>query len=208
MDHERIHDGWLLHIDFFENLDCSRKFLLLLLPLSLARRESMLQGHRDSRQGTNLTEISKRQLRRKRKATKGVPKFSCAKDDFMWKLQNNPAHTLLHLRMRGVDNSLFLRCKNFQVDAMHMLVKTLCTCSCGMVLMMHVRMTWLPIWWVSDCKGNEGREGIWMASCFLTTKIPSALLVAVVWLQHTRYPKFRHDTFGYGITTSPSREAE
>jgi hypothetical protein len=38
-----------------------------------------------------------------------------------------------------------------------------------------------------------------VASRFLTTKIPSALLVAVVWLQHTRCPRFRRGTFGYGI---------
>jgi hypothetical protein len=47
-----------------------------------------------------------------------------------------------------------------------------------------------------------------VVSRFLTAKIPSALLVAVVWLQHTRCPRFRRGTFGYGITTSPSREAE
>jgi hypothetical protein len=32
-----------------------------------------------------------------------------------------------------------------KVDVMHMLVKTLCTCSCGVVLMMHIRTTLLPI---------------------------------------------------------------
>jgi hypothetical protein len=42
-------------------------------------------------------------------------------------------------------------------------------------------------------------------SCYLTTKIPSALLVAVVWLQHTRYPRFRRGTFDYGVTTSPNK---
>jgi hypothetical protein len=47
-----------------------------------------------------------------------------------------------------------------------------------------------------------------VASRILTTKIPSALLVAVVWLQHTRCPRFRRGTFGYGITTSPTREVE
>jgi hypothetical protein len=53
-----------------------------------------------------------------------------------------------------------------------------------MALMMHVRMTRLPIC-VSDCKGNHGSERICVTRCYLTTKIPSALLVAVVWLQHT-----------------------
>jgi hypothetical protein len=52
----------------------------------LAGRKLMLQGRRDLRQGTDSTEISKRPLRRKRKATKRVPKFSCTKDNFMRKL--------------------------------------------------------------------------------------------------------------------------
>jgi hypothetical protein len=79
-----------------------------------------------------------------------------------------------------------------------------CVCLCSMVLMMHVRMTWLPMC-VSDGKGNQIREEICVMSCYLTTKIPSALLVAVVWLQHTRYPRFRRGTFDYGVTTSPNK---
>jgi hypothetical protein len=47
-----------------------------------------------------------------------------------------------------------------------------------------------------------------VASHFLTTKIPRALLVAVVWLQDTRCSRFRRGTFGYGKTTSPTREVE
>jgi hypothetical protein len=77
-----------------------------------------------------------------------------------------------------------------------------CICWCGMVLMLHVGMTRLPIC-VSHWKGNQSRERIYVTSCYLTTKIPSTLLVAVVWLQHTRYPRFRRGTFGYGITLSP-----
>jgi hypothetical protein len=48
-----------------------------------------------------------------------------------------------------------------------------------------------------------GRERICVASRSLTTKIPSVLLVAVMWLQHTWCPRFRRGTFGNGITTSP-----
>jgi hypothetical protein len=44
-----------------------------------------------------------------------------------------------------------------------------------------------------------------VTSCYLTTKIPSALLVAVVWLQHTRHPRFRRGTFDYEVTTSPNQ---
>jgi hypothetical protein len=51
----------------------------------------------------------------------------------------------------------------------------------------------------------KSRERICVTSCYLTTKIPSTLLVAVVWLQHTRYPRFRRDTFDYGVTTSPNK---
>jgi hypothetical protein len=50
----------------------------------------------------------------------------------------------------------------------------------------------------------NSREGICVTSCYLPTKIPSALLVAFVWLQHTRYPRFRRGTFDYGVTTSPN----
>jgi hypothetical protein len=42
-----------------------------------------------------------------------------------------------------------------------------------------------------------------VASRFLITKIPSALLVVVGWLQHTRYPRFRRGTFGYRVATPP-----
>jgi hypothetical protein len=76
-----------------------------------------------------------------------------------------------------------------------------------MVLMMHVRTTRLPIC-VSDGKGNQFREEIYVTSCYLTTKIPSALLVAVVWLQHTRYLRFRRGTFDYEVTTSPNKRGK
>jgi hypothetical protein len=33
---------------------------------------------------------------------------------------------------------------NLKVGGMHMLVMARCTCSCGRVLMMHIRMTRLP----------------------------------------------------------------
>jgi hypothetical protein len=87
---------------------------------------------------------------------------------------------------------------------MHMLVETLCTCSCGMVLMMQ---EWLGYpYELVTARAIKGRKRIWVASRFLTTKIPSALLVAVVRLQHTRCPRFRRGTVGYGITHHQSRE--
>jgi uncharacterized membrane protein YesL len=73
----------------------------------------------------------------------------------MRKLQNRPAHTFTYfVKFEVLTTPYFESAILFKVDAMHMLVKTLCTCSCGMVLMMHVRMIRLPIC-VSDCKGNQ-----------------------------------------------------
>jgi hypothetical protein len=50
--------------------------------------------------------------------------------------------------------------KIFEVDAMNMLVKALCICSCGMVLMMHVRMTRLPYDELMTARAIKGREKI------------------------------------------------
>jgi hypothetical protein len=50
----------------------------------------------------------------------------------------------------------------------------------------------------------NSREEICVTSCYLISKIPSALLVAVGWLQHTRYPRFRRGTLDYGVITSPN----
>jgi hypothetical protein len=47
-------------------------------------------------------------------------------------------------------------------------------------------------------------EGVCVVSHILTTMIPSAHLVAVMWLQRTWCPRFRRGTFGYGTTTSPN----
>jgi hypothetical protein len=174
----------------------------------LVGRNLMLLGRRDLRQETNSTEISKRPLRRKRKATKRVPKFSCTKDNFMRELQNNLAHTLLNLQMIGVDNFLFLRCKIFKLIR--------CTRLWRHYAHAHaVWCSWCTLEWLGYpydelviAKAIIGREGIWMASRFLTTKIPSALLMAVVRLQHTRCPRYRRGTVGYGITHHQSREVE
>jgi hypothetical protein len=126
----------------------------------------------------------------------------------MQKLQNNLAHTLLNLVNLKCQRLFIFKVHNFQNWCDAHAVKTLCTCSCSMVHMMDVRMTRLPVWRVSDCKGNHRQRGIWVASRFLITKIPSALLVAITWLQHTWCPRFCRGTFGYGITTSPTREVE
>jgi hypothetical protein len=87
-----------------------------------------------------------------------------------------------------------------KVGVMHMIMKAWCTCSCGMVLMMHVSMIRSPMDWVTIL---ELRRSICVASRILTTKIPSALLVVIIWLQHTWCPRFCRGTFGYGTKTPP-----
>jgi hypothetical protein len=54
-------------------------------------------------------------------------------------------------------------------------------------------------------KTITGWEGVcvWRAA-ILITKILGAPLVAIMWLQRTWRPRFRHGTFSYGITTSPN----
>jgi hypothetical protein len=49
-----------------------------------------------------------------------------------------------------------------------------------------------------------GWEGVCMASRILTTKLRTALPVAIIWLQRIWSPRFRHSTFSYGITASPN----
>jgi tRNA U34 5-carboxymethylaminomethyl modifying enzyme MnmG/GidA len=77
----------------------------------------------------------------------------------------------------------------------------MCLCSMG---------SWCTLEWlgypyaliIGNAINSRGR--ICVKSWYLTTKIPSALLVAVGWLQQTRYPRFRRGTFDYGVTTSPN----
>jgi hypothetical protein len=90
----------------------------------------------------------------------------------------------------------------FKIDVMHMFMETRCMCSCSMMLMKHISMTRLPTKWVE--RTITGWEEVCVASHFITTMIPSAHLVAVMWLQHTWCPRFRRGIFGYGTTASPN----
>jgi hypothetical protein len=92
----------------------------------------------------------------------------------------------------------------FKIDVMHMFMETRCICSGSMVPMMHVRMTRLPTNELVIEKTIAGWEGVCVASRILATKIPSAPLVAIMWLQRTWRPRFRHGTFSYGMITSPN----
>jgi hypothetical protein len=89
-------------------------------------------------------------------------------------------------------------------DVMHMFMETRCICSCS-------RCLWCMLAWLCY-PPNElviertitRWEGVCVASRILTTKIPSALPMAIMWLQRTWRPRFRHGTFSCGMTTSPN----
>jgi hypothetical protein len=53
-------------------------------------------------------------------------------------------------------------------------------------------------------KTIAGWEGVCVASRDSHNQDTSALLVAIMWLQHTWHPRFRHGTFSYEITMSPN----
>jgi hypothetical protein len=183
----------------FENLDCSReKFLLLPFSTWLAEKESMLQDRRDSRQGTNWPRIPNRPFTRKGRLMTEFHKFLHERWLQGGISRNNLAHTSTYFaNFWGFVNSLFWKCNTFSN-----LTRCICLCSMG---------SWCTLEWpgypyalVIAREIKVGR-GICVMSCYLTTKIPSVLLVAVVWLQHTQYPRFRRGTFDHEVTTSPNK---
>jgi hypothetical protein len=199
-DQKRIHDGWLIHVDYSRTLTAREKFLRLRLPLGWQKRNLMLQGRRKWRPDAKPIRLSKRALWGKGRLIKEFPYFLYERWLQVGTSKNNLAHTFTYFANFEVLTLVVSKVQHFSSFMQ-------CVCFCSMVLMMHVRTTRLPIC-VSDCKGNQSREGICVTSCYLTTNIPSALLVAVGWLQHTRYPRFRRGTFDYGVTTSSNREVE
>jgi hypothetical protein len=111
--------------------------------------------------------------------------------------RNNLAHTFTYFNFWGFDNSLFWKRNTFQNwrDAY--------ACAAWCLWCMLEWLGYPYAWMIGNAINSRGR--ICVTRCYLTTKIPSALLVAVVWLQHTRYPRFRRGTFDYGVTTSPNK---
>jgi hypothetical protein len=115
--------------------------------------------------------------------------------------RNNLAHTFSYFaNFWGFDNSLFWKCNTFQGwrDAY----------ACA------VWCSWCTLEWLGYPyalmigRAINSRGRICVTSCYLTTKVPSALLVAVGWLQHTRYPRFRRGTLDYAVTTSQNKRGK
>jgi hypothetical protein len=107
------------------------------------------------------------------------------------------SHLYLFRKFWGFDNSLFWKCNTFQ---------SWCSAyACA------VRCSWCTLEWLGYPQNElviektiTCWEGVCVASYILTTKIPSAPLVAIMWLQRTWRPRFCHGTFSYGMTTSPN----
>jgi hypothetical protein len=181
-----IREPWLL-----------KRISMSMASVWLAEKELILQGRRDWRRNAKSIELSKRALWGKGRLIKEFPYFLYKRWLQVGTSKKNLARTFTYFANLGFWQLVVLKVPYFSKLMQ-------CIRLCSMVLMMHVRMTRLPIC-VSDCKGNQSRERICVTSCYLTTKIPSALLVAVGSLQHTRYPRFRRGTFDYGATTSPNK---
>jgi hypothetical protein len=143
----------------FENLDCSRKVSTSTVSTWLAGIELMPQGRRDLRHEAKSTGISTRPLWGKERLIKEFPKFLVRIMTLCGNFRIGLLTPLLISQIWGFGNSFFWKCNTLQVDAMHMLVKTLCTRSCGMVLTMHVRMTRLPYDGLVIARAIKGREG-------------------------------------------------
>jgi hypothetical protein len=144
-----IFQQWL-----FENLDCSRKLYFYLINLA-GGRELMLRDVKIGSKRPGRQWWSEQTFMKKRKTSKRFPQLLCTKDNLVWELQNNLTHTLNNLWIL-VLMTLFSAVQWFlKVGVMHMLMKTRCTCSCGMALVMQFSMTRFPTSWNSDCKGNH-----------------------------------------------------
>jgi hypothetical protein len=195
-DQERIHDGWLLHVDYSRTLTAQEKNFYFYC-FHLASRKG-IDATRSSRftARDQFVRDSNRPLQR-RKANDRVPQALVRK---MTSGGNFKKKSCSHLYL--FREFCVLTTHRFESAILFKLIP--CICLCGMTLMMHIGMTRLPTC-VSGCKGNQSRERICVTSCYFTPKIPSALLVAVVWLQHTWYPRSRRGTFDYGVTTSPNK---
>jgi hypothetical protein len=110
-------------------------------------------------------------------------------------LQNNLAHTFTYFANLGFWQLIVLKVQYSSSWCDAYACAVWCSWCTLEWLVTHMMSQWL--------QGQSKVVRICVTGCYLTTKIPSALLVAVVWLQHTRYPRFHRGTFGYGITLSP-----
>jgi hypothetical protein len=183
-----IREPWLL----------KRKVSTSTVSTWLAGKELMLQDRRNWRHDAKPIELSKRALWGKGRLIKEFPYLLYARWLQVGTPRNNLAHTFTYFANFEVfDNSLFWKCNTFQSWCN----AYACAVWCSRCTLERLSYPYVLI----IGRAINSRERICVTSCYLTTKIPSALLVAVVWLQHTRYPRFRRGTFDYGVTTSPNK---
>jgi hypothetical protein len=149
-------------------------------------------GMRSSRQG-----FPKDHLRRKGRLMKEFHHLLYERWLQVGTLKNNLAHTFTYFANLGFWQLIVWKVQYFS---------SWCYAYAGAVWCSWCTLEWLGYpYALMIGRAINSRERICVTSCYLTTKIPSALLVAVVWLQHTRYPRFRRGTFDYGVTTSSNK---
>jgi hypothetical protein len=108
----------------FENLDCSKGFLRLRLPLGWQERNLMLQGRRNWRHDAKPIGLSKRALWGKGRLIKEFPNLLYARWLQVGASRNNLAHTFSYFaNFEVLTTHCFESAILFKVDAMHMLVR-------------------------------------------------------------------------------------
>jgi hypothetical protein len=119
----------------------------------------------------------------------------------MWELQNHLSHTLFNLWL-WASLTHYIKMQRFQNSVW-------CTCLWRHDAHAHaIWCSWCMLAWLSYPQNelvivraiNELKRSVCVVSRILTTKIPSAPLGVITWLQHTWCPRFRRGTIGYGIT--------
>jgi hypothetical protein len=155
-DHGQVSNGGLSNVDLSRTL-IAQEILLLLLQLSwsdwFAAKETLrlAEGDQVERWSSN------RFIWRKGRLVKDFCNFFVRKSS-RYENFRTALLTLFNLWIWGVIDLLHYDAIILKVGVMHMLMKTQCTRSCGMVLMMHVSMTRLPTKWVNDWEGNQWVE--------------------------------------------------
>jgi hypothetical protein len=196
-DRERIHDGWLLHVDYSRTLTAREKFSTFTVSTWLARKR--IDATRSSRFMARDQFVKDFQWTITKKGMLKTEFHNLLyEDDFKWGLQGIILLTpLLILQILRFWQLIVLKVQY---------LSSWCDGYAGAVWCSWCTLEWLGYpYALMIGRAINSRERICVTSCYLTTKIPSALLVAVGWLQHTRYPRFRRGTFDYGATTSPNK---
>jgi hypothetical protein len=151
----RTNTRWIISLRWlFENLNCSRKVSTSTVSTWLAGRGIVATRSSRFTARDQFDRDFQKIIMRKRRANKRVPISPVRRWLQVGTSKNNLAHTFTYFANFEVLTLVVSKVQHFS-----RLMQ--CVCFCSMVLMMHVRMTWLPTC-VSDCKGNQVERGsVW-----------------------------------------------